>query len=84
MYLKVTIDSSVVIFCAASTLVIVQNALITIPLTKKLALFRHLYVQYVAKCDIIDIIIVHPLAKMSVMVTVQRFHCSYYVMTLTS
>ena len=34
------------------------------PLTKKLALFRHFfYVHYVAKSDIIDIIIVHPLAK---------------------
>lgn len=33
------------------------------PLTKKLALFRHFYVEYVAKLDIIDIIIVHPLAK---------------------
>lgn len=33
------------------------------PLTKKLALLRHLYVQCVAKSDITDIIIVHPLAK---------------------
>lgn len=35
------------------------------PQTKKLALFRRFYVEDVAKSDIIDIIIVHPLARIN-------------------